>query len=210
MPDPYLDRRLARQDRNAHIRDTAERLFCSRGFGATGVDRIADESGITKVTLYRHFPAKVAIVLAVLEDLHRRRLTDLAETAAAPAGAPRARLRAVFDSLRTWLEETGYAGCTFVRATVETARDMPAVQELAARHKRLQAEVLTQLARDSGAADPDLLGRQLAVLIEGATTLAMIDGDITHVDDAESAANVLFGHRTVKRPGGRSAKVTRD
>jgi len=66
------------------------------------------------------------------------------------------------------------------------------VSELAARHKRSRTSVLTDLARDSGARDPELLARQLAVLVEGATTLAMIDGGISHVDAAESAATALL------------------
>lgn len=192
MDDPYQHRRVARQQRSGHIRATAERLFCTAGFGATTVDKIAEEAGVTKVTLYRHFASKAELVLAVLQDLHERKQDELAETVAATAGDPVVRLRGVFASLRNWLQSTHCAGCTFVRAAVEAARDVPEVSELAARHKRSRTSVLTDLARDSGARDPELLARQLAVLVEGATTLAMIDGDISHVDAAESAATALL------------------
>jgi len=37
---------------------TAARLFYQRGYRAVGVDSIASESGIGKMTLYRHYPSK--------------------------------------------------------------------------------------------------------------------------------------------------------
>lgn len=192
MADSYLQRRLERQSRTIHIRRTAEQLFCADGFGSTSVDRIATEAGVTKVTLYRHFPSKRDLVLAVLQDLHQRKMAELVDDLAASSGDPAARLRGVFESVRAWLEATHCAGCTFVRATVEAVNDIPEVAQLAAQHKHARTTVLTELARDSGVRDPELLARQLAVLVEGATTLAMIDGDISHIDDAQSAATVLL------------------
>ena len=50
--------------------ETAARLFY-RGYRATGVDTIAAESGIGKMTLYRHFPSKDALIAAYLYDSDR-------------------------------------------------------------------------------------------------------------------------------------------
>ena len=51
--------------------ETAARLFYQRGYRATGVDTIAAESGIGKMTLYRHFPSKDALIAAYLYDSDR-------------------------------------------------------------------------------------------------------------------------------------------
>ncbi len=47
---------------------TAARLFYQHGYRAVGVDTIAAESGIGKMTLYRHYPSKDDLIVAFLRD----------------------------------------------------------------------------------------------------------------------------------------------
>ena len=47
---------------------TAARLFYQHGYRAIGVDTIAAESGIGKMTLYRHYPSKDDLIVAYLRD----------------------------------------------------------------------------------------------------------------------------------------------
>ena len=47
--------------------ETALRLFYANGFNATGIDRILAESGVAKMTLYKHFRSKDDLILAALE-----------------------------------------------------------------------------------------------------------------------------------------------
>src|SRR5271156_3368518 len=56
--------RTAMKDR---ILETADRLFYLQGIRAIGVDTIAAEIGISKRTLYNHFPSKDALITAYLE-----------------------------------------------------------------------------------------------------------------------------------------------
>src|SRR6195952_1931549 len=48
------------------ILETADRLFYLQGIRAIGVDTIAAEIGISKRTLYNHFPSKDALISAYL------------------------------------------------------------------------------------------------------------------------------------------------
>ena len=43
---------------------TAARLFYQHGYRAVGVDTIAAQSGIGKMTLYRHYPSKDEFIYA--------------------------------------------------------------------------------------------------------------------------------------------------
>ena len=50
---------------------TAHDLFYRDGVRATGIDRVIAESGVTKVTFYRHFPSKKALLNAAYQDVQR-------------------------------------------------------------------------------------------------------------------------------------------
>jgi len=56
----------------AHQRvlDAAGRLFAEQGIDATSMDAIAEESGVSKATIYKHWPDKSALCLEVLSHLH--------------------------------------------------------------------------------------------------------------------------------------------
>ena len=54
---------------------TAHDLFYQEGIRATGIDRIIKESGVTKVTFYRHFPSKNDLITAFLAYRHQQWLT---------------------------------------------------------------------------------------------------------------------------------------
>jgi AcrR family transcriptional regulator len=64
-----LARRRQQQARSARERilTTADRLFYGNGVQAIGVQRLIEESQVTRVTFYRHFPSKDDLVLAYLD-----------------------------------------------------------------------------------------------------------------------------------------------
>ena len=55
------------QTMKERILETADKLFYLQGIRAIGVDTIAAEIGISKRTLYNHFPSKDALIAAYLE-----------------------------------------------------------------------------------------------------------------------------------------------
>lgn len=60
-------RRMPRAQRREQILDAATRAFARAGFAGTGLDEVADEAGITRVILYRHFESKTDLYRAVLD-----------------------------------------------------------------------------------------------------------------------------------------------
>lgn len=77
-------------------------------------------------------------------------------------------------------------------AAVEIADRLPAVSEIIVQHKRAFAELLTEIAREAGAVDPEALGRQLTVLYEGAKALSTSLGSQHPTADARQAAAALI------------------
>src|SRR6201996_9177238 len=52
------------------VLDAAVQLFSERGIDATSMDAIAETSGVSKATIYKHWQDKDALVLEVMGHLH--------------------------------------------------------------------------------------------------------------------------------------------
>jgi AcrR family transcriptional regulator len=169
------------------ILDTAAELFYRDGINATGVERLAAESSVSKRTLYQHFPSKTAVVeeyLRAVEQRASRLSTDTGDQ------TPRQRLLAVFDTPTA--PTPTLRGCPFHNAAVEAAGTMPGVHEIVRLSKEGFADALTELAGQAGATDPPQLGHQLAVLSEGAAALATSLDDPAPWAWAKTAAEALI------------------
>src|SRR3954451_14736899 len=75
------------------ILDTAYELFSKHGTRAVGVDRIIDEAGTAKMTLYRNFASKDELIVAFLEEREARWThgwlrTEVERRESAPAARP--------------------------------------------------------------------------------------------------------------------------
>src|ERR1700693_4785204 len=90
------------------ILETADRLFYLQGLRAVGVDTIAAEIGISKRTLYNHFPSKDALIAAYLE----RRFRQVPASDKPPAE----QILGTFDSLERRFAGKDFRGCAFVNA----------------------------------------------------------------------------------------------
>src|ERR1700740_833282 len=172
------------------ILDTAAECFYREGINATGVERLATESSVSKRTLYQHFPSKTAVVEAYLRSIEQRIANPTQPGVHAANDTTRGRLLAVFDP-----PSPGVAplrGCPFHNAAVEAAGAMPGVQEIVRTNKRSFIDGLTELAKQAGAADPRLLGNQLAVLYEGAAALTTSLEEPSPWAQARAAAETLI------------------
>jgi AcrR family transcriptional regulator len=169
------------------ILDAAAELFYREGINATGVERLATESSVSKRTLYHHFSSKTAVVEEYLHSIEQRVPNPLASAA---DKTPRARLLAVFK--RPTAAGAPLRGCPFHNAAVEAAGTMPGIQQIVRANKRNFSDGLTELARQAGAAHPRLLGNQLAVLYEGAAALATSLDDPSPWAQARTAAETLI------------------
>lgn len=168
----------------ARILDTASDLFYRQGIRAVGIDTIVEQSGVAKMSLYRHFASKDELIVAYLEERNEAYWAWFDRAVARHPGAPRLQLLSLFESLRRQTVHPHYRGCPFLNVTIEfPAPDHPG-HRIAIAHKRAVRDRLTALAREAGAHDPDRLAAHLQMLMDGArlaaqTAAAAFDGDAT-------------------------------
>jgi AcrR family transcriptional regulator len=156
---------------------TARELFYKEGARAVGVDTVVAESGVAKTSLYRWFPSKDALIVAVLEQEAKDRWSGWDRTAQRSDPEPRARLRAHFAGIVRYVSSEHFRGCPFMNVTAEFADSQHPARLLA-------KEVMHELRRRlralvdniEGVRDPAELTEQLILLVDGALSTAQCLG----------------------------------
>lgn len=180
---------LSARDR---ILRTAHDLFYRDGIRATGVDRLIAESGVAKLTFYRHFASKDDLVRAFLDYRHERWMAWFVDALGRHGAATGAGLQAVLPALREWFSEPGFRGCAFINAVAEVGGTRPDVTGIAQRHKRDMTEVMAGLLPDSPNQAAIALAAALAV--DGAIVQAQMGGTDATAEGAGSGALAGLAH----------------
>jgi len=168
------------------ILKAVDRLFYRQGLQAVGVDAIAAELGISKKTLYRHFPSKDDLIVAYLKGRFRPLPT-------ASSKPPAEQILSNFEWFARSLSlAEDYRGCAYLNALAELGDGESEARRLAVEFKESRRlwyrELLSRLEVD----DPDILATQLALLIDGAYAAALIRRDPTVGWAAVAAARILL------------------
>jgi AcrR family transcriptional regulator len=168
------------------ILETADRLFYLQGIRAVGVDTIAAEIGISKRTLYNHFPSKDALISAYLA----RRFV-----APRPSDkSPVAQILGTFDSLERRFSSRDFRGCPFVNAVAELGSGDEAVRKIAVAFKESRRLWFRDLLVQLGAANAEGLATQLTLLVDGSIAQDLVRNDPAMARAAKEAASVLLGN----------------
>jgi AcrR family transcriptional regulator len=179
-----------KRDMKERILATADRLFYLRGIRAIGVDTVAAEIGISKRTLYNHFPSKDALISAYLE----RRFVQPRASDKPPAE----QILATFDSLERRFSARDFRGCPFVNAVAEMGTEDRGVKKIAIAFKESRRLWFRDLLVRLGVAEPDALATQLALLVDGAIAQDLVRNDPAMARAAKEAAMVLLANAGVK------------
>ena len=178
----------------------ATHLFCKNGINATGIDAIIHEAGTAKTTLYKLFGSKTNLVHAVLESEGKQWREWFIGAMESGGGDAQAKLTRIFPALKSWFGEERFYGCPFINAVAEHDKDQKQFRAIAMRHKKVVLAHIENLAAEMGAAEPELLAHQLALLIDGAIVAAMVSRNPGVADTAGLAAGSLFGPSKLKKP----------
>jgi AcrR family transcriptional regulator len=185
----------------------ADQLFYAEGVHVVGVDRLVERAGVAKASLYSIFGSKDELVRAYLER-HFRARQDRIANILARYDTPRERLLGVFTEVEELLAGSQFRGCKFISAAAE-ARPGDASEVVADDYRAWLRSLFTDLADAAGARDAKQLGRQLALLYDGAAVAARMDVDRGGAASAlTSAVASLLDAATPPRRSKRRAPVT--
>jgi AcrR family transcriptional regulator len=186
-----IDRGSARE----RLLAAADELFYEAGVHTVGIDRVIERAGVAKATLYSAFGSKEALIGAYLERRHETARERISEALATHYHSPRERILGVFDVIGERITTPGFRGCPFVNASAESSSG--GIVEQASNESRAWLRGLfLGLAREAGAADPELLSRQLMLLNDGALVAGRMDRDLSAAAGARAAAALLVDGST--------------
>ncbi|MCW5734944.1 MAG: TetR/AcrR family transcriptional regulator [Enhydrobacter sp.] len=191
----------ARKSTSERILEAADRLFYGQGT-VVGVDTLAAEAGVSKRTLYNHYPSKDVLIEAYL----KRRLRAIPTSDQPPAQ----QILDDFDRLERAFASEGFRGCAFVNAVAELKDPKHAANAIALRFKEVRRTWFRELLVRAGVHDPDGLSLQLLLLVDGAIAAALVRKDATVARAARSAARVLLEAAGAAMPEIESRGSTKD
>ena len=168
----------------------ANELFYDEGIHTVGIDRIIEQAGVAKASLYNTFGSKDELVRAYLQIRHDS-VTQRITAAVDRYDTPRERLLAVFEGQGELYAQPDYRGCAFARASAESRPGDPAEQATET-YRRWVRGLLTDLAAQAGAPEPATLARQLHLLYDGSGQSARLDHDPGAATAARTAAATLL------------------
>ncbi|MEU0795275.1 helix-turn-helix domain-containing protein [Amycolatopsis sp. NPDC005961] len=142
------------------ILGASQQLFRDQGINRTGMDQLSAAAQVSKHTVYQHFAGKDELVA---EYLRRFDPDVMPEVFDRPDLTPRERLLAAFDI------PASTPLCPYIAAAVELHDPRHPASQYARDYKKAIAARLADAAREAGATDPEQLGEQLALLIDGAS-----------------------------------------
>ncbi|MFT3768204.1 MAG: TetR/AcrR family transcriptional regulator [Minicystis sp.] len=168
----------------------AAELFYAEGINTVGIDRVIERAGVAKASLYSAFGSKDELVRAYLEQRDVARRARVAERLARHA-KPRDRILAIFDLLGELAQKPDFRGCAFVNASVELASGESKARAVCVASRAWMRQLFIDLARELGAAKPDVLGRELSMLYDGAVVTASVERDPHAAVEARATAELL-------------------
>ena len=167
-PDPAGVRgtRLTRTARRQQLLGAAQKVFVAQGYHAAAMDDIAERAGVSKPVLYQHFPGKLELYLALL-DQHA---DDLVEKLRQALGSTTDNRQRVAASVAAYFDFVAGDGEAFRLVFESDLRNDPSVRRRVERMTQECVEAIARtIAHDTGHREDEAL-----LLSVGLTGLAEV------------------------------------
>ena len=161
--------RLPRPARRRQLLGAAREVFVAQGYHAAAMDEIAERAGVSKPVLYQHFPGKLELYLALLDES----VDALSATVRAALESTTDNKQRVTATFTAFFDFVGSTGQAFRLVFESDLRNEPAVRARLERSTRNCAEMISQIIREDtglGADEASLLGMGLVGMAQVAAT----------------------------------------
>jgi AcrR family transcriptional regulator len=148
--------RLPRSARRAQLLEAAQEVFVGSGYHAAAMDEIAERAGVSKPVLYQHFPGKLDLYLALL-DQHSGELVSLVRAALASTTDNKQRVAA---TIAAYFEFVARDGAPFRLVFESDLTNEVAVRERVDKVSQDCAEAIAEVISE----DTDLPGAEAHLL----------------------------------------------
>jgi AcrR family transcriptional regulator len=182
--------RLPRPARRRQLLGAAQEVFVAQGYHAAAMDDIADRAGVSKPVLYQHFPGKLDLYLALLDE-SADELVAIVREALSSTTDNSQRVPATF---RAFFDYVGTSGEAFRLVFESDLSNEPAVRNRLERTMRECAEMVSQFIReDAGVGDAEarLLGMALVGMAQVSSRYWLSTDDAIGKDAAEDLLSRL-------------------
>ena len=182
--------RLPRPARRRQLLGAAQEVFVAQGYHAAAMDDIADRAGVSKPVLYQHFPGKLDLYLALLDE-SADELVAIVREALSSTPDNSQRVPATF---RAFFDYVGTSGEAFRLVFESDLSNEPAVRNRLERTMRECAEMVSQFIReDAGVGDAEarLLGMALVGMAQVSSRYWLSTDDAIGKDAAEDLLSRL-------------------
>jgi len=159
--------RLPRSARRRQLLGAAQEVFVAQGYHAAAMDDIADRAGVSKPVLYQHFPGKLELYLALLDE-HAQGMVAAVREALASTTDNKQRVAATIAAYFRFVDEDGGA---FRLVFESDLTNQPEVRERVEGTTLACAELIGDVIRDD-AGLPREEARLLAVGLVGMAQVA--------------------------------------
>jgi AcrR family transcriptional regulator len=174
----------------------ADELFYENGINTVGIDRVIERAGVAKASLYDCFGSKDELVRSYLQARSEARRARINERLSR-YDSPKEKILSIFDLLAELAAQPGFRGCAFVRAGAD-ASSSDRVKSVCEESRAFVLGKFTDLAREAGVSDPELLGKRLVLLYDGASIAAHLDGNRNAASTARTLAAEMLSSASGK------------
>jgi len=164
---PTRSARLPRSARRRQLLAAAQHVFVAQGYHAAAMDDIADRAGVSKPVLYQHFPGKLDLYVALLEE-HAAAMVEAVRVALDSTTDNKQRVAATIAAYFRFVDEDGGA---FRLLFESDLTNQPEVRERVEGTTLACAELIGEVIRDD-AGLPKEQARLLAVGLVGMAQVA--------------------------------------
>jgi AcrR family transcriptional regulator len=154
--------RLPRRARRNQLLGAAQEVFVAQGYHAAAMDDIAERAGVSKPVLYQHFPGKLDLYLALLEE-HAEAMVAAVREALDSTSDNKQRVAATIEAYFRFVDEDGGA---FRLVFESDLTNQPEVRERVEGTTLACAELISEVIRED-AGLPKEQSRLLAVGLVG-------------------------------------------